>query len=172
MKITSIHAAIGSTLASITMKALLAQKKENVRSLSICLQTAKPERLILSFQSRSAVFLVTLQTALNWYETLTLNIPVYFEKENINTGSMESELFLSILSSMAADESLSISENSKWSIQNRFEIGTFKISYPPYGYDWNGDQMVINPKQKKNHKTDFYLRPLWPRYQCYRAETE
>ena len=42
---------------------------------------------------------------------LTLNIPVYFEKENINTGSMESELFLSILSSMAADESLSISEN-------------------------------------------------------------
>ena len=29
---------------------------------------------------------------------LTLNIPVYFEKENINTGSMESELFLSILS--------------------------------------------------------------------------
>jgi Site-specific recombinases, DNA invertase Pin homologs len=27
---------------------------------------------------------------------LNLNIPVYFEKENINTGSMESELFLSI----------------------------------------------------------------------------
>ena len=31
---------------------------------------------------------------------------------------MESELFLSILSSMAADESLSISLNSKWSIKN------------------------------------------------------
>ena len=86
---------------------------------------------------------------------LTLNIPVYFEKENINTGSMESELFLSILSSMAADESLSISENSKWSIQNRFEIGTFKISYPPYGYDWNRDQMVINPKQAKTIKQIF-----------------
>lgn len=37
---------------------------------------------------------------------LNLNIPVYFEKENINTGSMESELFLSILSSMAEGESL------------------------------------------------------------------
>ena len=56
---------------------------------------------------------------------------------------------------MAADESLSISENSKWSIQNRFEIGTFKISYPPYGYDWNGDQMVINPKQAKTIKQIF-----------------
>jgi len=31
---------------------------------------------------------------------LDINVPVYFEKENINTGSMESELFLSILSSM------------------------------------------------------------------------
>ena len=34
----------------------------------------------------------------------------------INTGSMESELFLAILSSMAEGESVSISENSKWSI--------------------------------------------------------
>lgn len=86
---------------------------------------------------------------------LVLNIPVYFEKENINTGSMESELFLSILSSIAADESLSISENSKWSIQNRFENGTFKISYPPYGYDWNGKQMVINPEQARTVKQIF-----------------
>lgn len=31
----------------------------------------------------------------------SLNIPIFFEKENINTGSMESELFLAILSSMA-----------------------------------------------------------------------
>ena len=78
---------------------------------------------------------------------LDLNIPIFFEKENINTGSMESELFLAILSSMAEGESVSISENSKWSIQKRFENGTFKCSYPPYGYDWDGEQMVINPEQ-------------------------
>lgn len=29
----------------------------------------------------------------------------------------------------------------------RFENGTFKCSYPPYGYDWDGEQMVINPEQ-------------------------
>ena len=78
---------------------------------------------------------------------LALHIPIYFEKENINTGSMESELFLAILSSMAEGESVSISENSKWSIQKRFESGTYKVSYPPYGYDWDGEQMVINPEQ-------------------------
>lgn len=78
---------------------------------------------------------------------LALHIPIYFEKENINTGSMESELFLAILSSMAESESVSISENSRWSIQKRFENGTYKISYPPYGYDWDGEKVLINPKQ-------------------------
>lgn len=78
---------------------------------------------------------------------LELNIPIYFEKENLNTSSMESELFLAILSSMAEGESTSISENNKWSIQRRFKNGTFKLSSPPYGYDWDGEQMVINPAQ-------------------------
>ena len=78
-------------------------------------------------------------------QLIALHIPIFFEKENVNPGSMESELFLAILSSMAEGESVSISDNSKWSIQKRFENGTFKVSYPPYGYDWNGEQMLINP---------------------------
>ena len=78
---------------------------------------------------------------------LDLNIPIFFEKENLNTGSMESELFLAILSSMAEGESTSISQNVKWSIQQRFRNGTFKICYPPYGYDWNDNRLVINPEQ-------------------------
>lgn len=78
---------------------------------------------------------------------LNLNIPIFFEKENINTGSMESELFLAILSSMAEGESSSIAENSKWSVVRRFQNGTFKLSTPPYGYEWNGEEMVINQEQ-------------------------
>src|SRR5690606_36655791 len=69
------------------------------------------------------------------------------EKENINTQSMESELMLSILSGLAESESISISENNKWAIQRRFQNGTFKISYPPYGYDNIDGQMVVNPEQ-------------------------
>ena len=42
-----------------------------------------------------------------------LGISIFFEKKNINTGSMESKLMLSILSSLAESESVSISENSK-----------------------------------------------------------
>lgn len=76
-----------------------------------------------------------------------LGVFIYFEKENLNTQSMESELMLSILSSLAESESVSISENEKWGIKRRFQNGTFKISYPPYGYDYVDGQMVINEEQ-------------------------
>jgi len=78
---------------------------------------------------------------------ISLNVTVIFEKENINTGSMESELMLSILSSLAESESVSISENNKWSIQKRFQNGTFIISYPPYGYTNVDGKMVVVPEQ-------------------------
>jgi DNA invertase Pin-like site-specific DNA recombinase len=86
---------------------------------------------------------------------LELGIPIYFEKENINTGSMESELFLTILSSMAEGESFSISENIKWSIKRRFQSGTFKLSYAPYGYRWDGRTLRILPEQAKVVKRIF-----------------
>ncbi len=78
---------------------------------------------------------------------LNLEIPIYFEKENLNTMSMKSELFLSVLSSMAEAESTSISQNSKWAIQRRFMNGTFKISSPPYGYIWDGKEMVVEQEK-------------------------
>lgn len=78
-----------------------------------------------------------------------LNYDVYiiFEKENIHTGSMESELMLAILASMAESESRSISENEKWSIKKKFQNGTYIISYPPYGYANVDGEMVIVPEQ-------------------------
>lgn len=56
---------------------------------------------------------------------------------------------LSILSSLAEGESVSISENNKWSIQRRFRNGTFIVSYPPYGYENRNGEMVINEEQAK-----------------------
>jgi hypothetical protein len=75
---------------------------------------------------------------------INLVVFVYFEKENLNTESMESELLLSILSRLAESESASIAENNKWSIEKRFQNGTFKISCPPYGYDAVGGELIVN----------------------------
>lgn len=81
-------------------------------------------------------------------ELLLYNISIYFEKENLDTGSMESELILAILSSMAQSESESISQNVKWGIRKRIKNGTFKSGYQPYGYmcDDKGD-IIINPSE-------------------------
>lgn len=76
-----------------------------------------------------------------------MGIYIFFEKENIDTGKMEGELLLSILSSLAESESRSISENSTWSIQKRFRNGTYKLAYPPYGYDNVDGEMVVIPEQ-------------------------
>ena len=80
-------------------------------------------------------------------ELCGLGIHMYFEKENIDTGNMESELLLSILSSLAESESHSISENMKWGIRQRFRNGTYKQSCMPYGYENKDGEMVINEKQ-------------------------
>lgn len=78
-----------------------------------------------------------------------MGIYILFEKENIDTGKMEGELLLSILSSLAESESRSISENETWSIQKRFRNGTYKIAYPPYGYDYIDGKMMVNPVQSE-----------------------
>ena len=63
-----------------------------------------------------------------------LGVGVVFEKENINTLTMGSEFFLSVLASFAAEESHSLSNNVKLGYRHRFQEGTFYYRRPPYGY--------------------------------------
>ncbi|WCT61107.1 recombinase family protein [Limosilactobacillus portuensis] len=77
-------------------------------------------------------------------ELQQLSIPIIFEKERINTGEMASELFLSILSSIAQDESHSTAGNLRWAIRQRFASGEFRVSSAPYGYSIEDGNLVIN----------------------------
>ena len=80
-----------------------------------------------------------------------LGIGVIFEKENINTLDSKGEVLLSILSSLAQDESRSISENSTWGIRRRFEQGKVAVNHTKFlGYDKDENgELVINEKQAK-----------------------
>ena len=55
-----------------------------------------------------------------------LGVDVLFEKENINTKTMKSETELAALSTMAQDESISLSKNVRMGVQYRMKNGTFK----------------------------------------------
>jgi site-specific DNA recombinase len=80
-----------------------------------------------------------------------LGIGVIFEKENINTLDGKGEVLLSILSSLAQDESRSISENSTWGIRRRFEQGKQHVNHTKFlGYDKDENgELIINEEQAK-----------------------
>ena len=81
-------------------------------------------------------------------ELLSYNVPIYFEKENLDTGSMETELVLAILSSLAQEESASISKNVKWGCQKRIKSGKYRAGCAPYGYELDsGGRYVIIPEE-------------------------
>jgi site-specific DNA recombinase len=78
-----------------------------------------------------------------------LGVRVFFEKENINTLNAESELVLTILSSIAEEELASMSENIRWSNQRRFRQGKMQLVTERFmGYDRDGKGgLVINEEQ-------------------------
>ena len=57
-----------------------------------------------------------------------------FEKENIDTKTLTTELMVSVSGSLAQQESISISANQKMSYQRRMERGEFITCTAPYGY--------------------------------------
>jgi len=62
-------------------------------------------------------------------------VEVYFEKENIWTLDSKGELLITIMSSLAQEESRSISENVTWGMRKRFADGKVSLPYKRFlGY--------------------------------------
>ncbi|MER0123337.1 recombinase family protein [Streptococcus sp. ZJ93] len=80
-------------------------------------------------------------------ELKSLGIEVLFEKENISTMSADGELLLTLLASLAQEESTSLSQNIKWKVKERFKQGLPYIPQAIYGYRWNGKEYSIEPHE-------------------------
>ena len=77
-------------------------------------------------------------------ELKSLGITIKFEKEGFDTAQMSDEVMLTVMGSLAQEESVSISQNMRWSVQKRFANGTYRLAVPPFGYQYDGDQLVVN----------------------------
>lgn len=85
--------------------------------------------------------------ARNTVDTLTTvrklkekGVEVYFEKENIYTLDSKGELLITIMSSLAQEESRSISENTTWGQRKRFADGKVSLPYKAFlGYEKGDD---------------------------------
>ena len=68
------------------------------------------------------------------------NVEVFFEKENIYTFDSKGELLITIMSSLAQEESRSISENVTRGVRKGFSDGKFSIGYKNFlGYEKGKD---------------------------------
>jgi len=77
------------------------------------------------------------------------NIPVFFEKENINTMDSKGEIMLTIMASLAQQESQSLSQNVKLGIQYRYQQGEVQVNHNRFlGYTKDENKrLVIVPEE-------------------------
>ena len=107
-------------------------KREDFNRLLADCRKGKIDRVLVKSISRFSRNTKDCLAALR--ELMRLGVTVQFEKENIDTGTLTTELMVSVSGSLAQQESMSISQNIHQSYRRRMEQGEFITTKPPYGY--------------------------------------
>ena len=129
-----------------------AKRTEFQRLMSDC-RKGKIDRVLVKSISRFARNTKDSLEAVR--ELKTLGISVYFEKENIDTAEVSSEMMLAIYSQFAQEESMSISKNCRLGVKKRMMDGTYKNPSAPFGYDYVNGELRINPQKAEIVKQIF-----------------
>ncbi|MBE7043902.1 MAG: recombinase family protein [Ruminococcaceae bacterium] len=131
------------------------QKRENFNQMIADSQTDKFDFVITKEISRFARN--TLDSIRFTRELLQNGVGVFFQNDNINTLDEDSELRLSIMSSIAQDELRKLSSRIKFghqqAIKNHVVLGNSRI----FGYDKKDKRLVINEEEAKMVRELFEL---------------
>ena len=122
-------------------------KREQFKKMIKDCEDGKIDMVITKSISR---FARNTQDCLQYSRKLkNLGIGIFFEKENINTLDAAGELLFTIMSSLAQEESRSISENCRWGIRTKFKQGVMHLNANHFlGYDKDEKgNLVINEAQ-------------------------
>ena len=121
-------------------------KREDFNRLMADCRKGKIDKIVVKSISRFARN--TRDCLASLRELSSLGVTVKFEKENIDTGTLTSELMVSVSASLAQEESISISKNQRMSYQRRMERGEFITCKAPFGYRLvNRKEMEIIPEE-------------------------
>lgn len=80
---------------------------------------------------------------------LSYNVGIYFLNDNINTFDSDSELRLTIMSSIAQDELRKLSERVRFGYKRSIEKGVVPGSNNIYGYTKNKGKLIIDEEEAK-----------------------
>ena len=124
------------------------KRKNFLRMIRMCRQ-GKIDMILAKSVSRFARNTVdTLTTVRKLKEK---GVGVTFEKENIDTLDSKGELFITIMSSLAQEESRSISENVTWGWRKRIADGKVSVAYSHFlGYEKgpDGNMQIVEEEAK------------------------
>lgn len=113
------------------------------RMITDCLD-GKIDILLTKSISRFARNTVTLLETVRMLKAY--GVDIYFEEQNIHTLSADGELMLTLLASVAQEESRSASENQKWRIKKNFEEG-IPWNAQTFGYRFENGKFEIVPEK-------------------------
>lgn len=99
----------------------------------------------------------TVDTLVTTRELLRVGVGVFFELDNVNTLSSEGELRLTIMASLAQDESRKISERVKFGFEKSVKKGVVLGNNKIWGYKKDNGKLVIAPEEAKIVKRIFEL---------------
>lgn len=117
-------------------------KREDFQRLMADARKGKIDKVLVKSISRFARN--TRDCLASLRELMALGVTVQFEKENIDTETLTTELMVSVSASLAQEESISISKNQRMSYQRRMEKGEFITCMAPFGYRMlDGKNLVI-----------------------------
>ena len=87
-----------------------------------------------------------------------INVPVFFEKENIDSMDSKGEVLLTIMASLAQQESQSLSQNVKLGIQFRYQQGQVQVNHNRFlGYTKDEDKkLIIEPTEAEVVRRIYY----------------
>lgn len=124
----------------------LVNKRERFKDMIKDCEKGKIDLILTKSVSRFARNTVD---SLNYVRRLkAMGIGVFFEEQNIDTLTTDSEMFIGLYSVMAQAESENISDNVKWGIRKRMSDGTFSFHFQTYGYRKGDDgQPEIVPEE-------------------------
>ena len=121
-------------------------KREDFNRLLADCRKGKIDRVLVKSISRFSRNTKDCLAALR--ELMRLGVTVQFEKENIDTGTLTTELMVSVSGSLAQQESMSISQNIRQGYRRRMERGEYITNKPPYGYrNAGGGKLEIVPEE-------------------------
>ena len=118
------------------------EKRDDFRRMLRDCKKGLIDRIIVKSMSRFARNTEEMLTALRALEQM--EVSVYFEEQGLDTKSMNSEMFATFPGVVAQQESVSISQNMRWSYKKRMESGEFNCCAPAYGFDLINGKLVIN----------------------------